>query len=228
MISGPRPLKWPPTFPLQKGLVLWLPFGERSGVRVFDRSGKLHHGTLSGATWAAMQRASGLKFNGVNNYVSLGNDVFSQAKFVNGLTLATWIKLSSLDAVSQYLLCIEGRINLRVAGNSDKAVFEMYDGAWRVASESDALVTDTWYFIAGTWDKTTVRVYVNAVLGDVTEASGIGLIDAVSRPVLLSAYFDFTTGYVDGLMKWFRVYDRALNVAELKRLSESELMLARH
>jgi len=55
------------------GLMLYLPFDEGSGAIVKDRSGNGYQGTIYGASWIDGKKGKALSFDGVNDYVALGN-----------------------------------------------------------------------------------------------------------------------------------------------------------
>ena len=227
MLPYARPLHGSSPFPLDRGLVLDLPFDDRSGARAYDRSGKGNHGTLSGCTWVAGRRGSALSFNGVAAGLHLKLDIFSQATFMNGATLEALIRPSSFTAVEEIIITLEGRIRLRIDPVNTIACFEQYDGAWKQATDSHTLVASQVYHLIGTWDTATNRFYANAVLGGTTVPSGIGLIDAVSRISTVGINYSTTSEGFPGTIFRVCVWNRALTAAEVKRRCELSLPFMR-
>ena len=227
MSYRPRPLKWPPIFPLQKGLVLWLPMDERSGAIVYDRSGKANHGTLYGPTWVARRRGSALSFDGVDDYVLISNSASLQV--AGNLTIIFRVYLNSLSstraAVSkmwhEYLVKIitDGTIAFEHQGAAG------WEGIIDVLPQG-SMTSGTWIHVAVVRDMSsmTVRGYKNGVAGTprpFTKTPAPSKYDVnIGRE---------SDGYykLDGLIDEVRIYNRALNAAEVKCLYESELMLAR-
>jgi len=228
MSSLPRPLKWPPIFPLEKGLVLWLPLDERSGNRALDRSGKGRHVTLYLPVWVAAKRGTGLYFNGLTNYGYTANNVFTQADFQGGGTLEILIMPKSFVATNVTYLSIEGRFHLSRTAGQTLFVGVVYDTAFHYVYSNAAPSLNTWYHLALVFTGSALYLYVNGVLQADWELCGVPTIDAVSRPVMIAANTPTTLYLPNIVMKYAKVYLRALTAAEIKRHYESELLLARH
>ena len=161
---------------------------------------------------------------GADESISLPADIFSQTLFAGGITLMAWVKFNSLDAVRQQIINIEGRCNLELGGGADVMGFSIYDGASQsvVATDVGALSTGTFYHIAGTWDTTTMKIYMDTVLETATDTATIPLIDAVSRTTVLGATYSGSE-FMDGIIGEVWVYGRALPVGEITRTRNSTL-----
>jgi len=88
--------------PLAKPLVGCWPFFERGGTTLHDISGRGNHGTLTNmnpaAAWVRTTMGSGLKLDGVDDYVNCGTD--SSLKFNSGnFTIEAWIYPTATDGV---------------------------------------------------------------------------------------------------------------------------------
>jgi hypothetical protein len=228
MAYVPRPLKWPPIFPLQKGLVAWYPFDDRSGAVLRDRSGKGNHGTLVGPTWGASRRGPALNFNGTSDYGNV-SDV-ANLRVYGDLTILAWIKL--VDYLTYYMIITKmvdasarNTFELRIDSTTGQLRFvHADDDNYEGFSSNTAVPTNSWAHV-GVVRKalTSVTLYLNGV----SDGSGVpgrtptGLGDLKIGVRLTSYWFK-------GQMADIRLYNQALNAAEIKRLYESELMLARH
>lgn len=224
----PRPLKWPPIFPLQKGLVAWYPFDDRSGAVLRDRSGKKNHGTLVGPTWVAGRRGSALNFAAVS-YVSVGAGVGMD--LVKAFTLLATVKPSTIAAGIRTILC---RLNASLVGgyaiNQEAAKFVGYlygSSDWQSGGNSvTTIVANTWYILALTYDKVTLNLYVNGLL-DKTSAKTMD-VNVPANPYTQVSGISATAQMFLGVIADARILSRALNAAEVKRVAESEAMLVRH
>jgi len=223
-----RPLKWPPVFPLERGVVLWLPFDDRSGSRAYDRSGKANHGTLYGPTWVAGRRGSALSFDGVDDYASVvSNLLFGTGDF----TVIAWAKANKLNApqtiVGKSTLWDDDRWELRLQSTNYWG-FLLYDaGILRCPSSLATVQTGVWVHLTGVREGDAIRFYINGSLQ--ASATGVSACSfSGSNPCSVGNASFGSPEYFDGVIDEVRIYNRALNAAEVKRLYESELMLARH
>jgi hypothetical protein len=222
MMQQPRPLKLPPVFPLQKGLVLWLPMDERSGVKAYDRSGKKNHGTLNLPTWVAGRRGSALSFDGIDDY-GLVNDATS-LKPTTAITVIAWI--NPTDVVSDWRTIANK--NYEYAWEVDHCNKELIvncniGGVYRpyYLRTTPPLVAGIYQQIAFTFDSTTGCLYYNAQLkhsrSDITGALGTS-----TYKLSIGARNQGSSLWFKGIIGEVRIYNRALTAAEVKRLYESE------
>lgn len=228
MRALPRPLRWPPLFPLLKGLVLWLPFDERSGAKVYDRSGKLNHGTITGASWAAGPRGSALSFEDVTTYVTVSDH--DTLDFVTALTLMMWIKTSK-TITYQRLLWKADAYGLTTAITAGTVYGTFYSGAaaadsnWSTTNVCDGL----WHHVCYVHDTVLTtyqqKMFVDGLLE--SQKTRAGSIDTSTKDLAIGIQLPTTLPFL-GLSNRVRLYNRALTAAEIKRIYESELMLARH
>lgn len=226
-MSLPRPLRWPASHPLQKGLVLWLPMDERSGARALDRSGAGNHGTISGATWAAAagRRGSALSFDGGDS-VSLAS--FTISRLAGALAL--WFRSNTnftanysnqgiimgktADKFKSYLALIGGSgTTYTLRGETDT------NGENYIATSS-TVTKNAWHHVLCSFKDGDATSYVDGAQAD-TKA---GLTNDVTMNVLGLA--EASVAYV-GLVAGVRRWTRPVEAAEAKRLYESELMLTR-
>ena len=223
-----RPLKWPPIFPLDKGLVAWYSFDDRSGAVLRDRSGKGNHGTLVNTTWVAGCRGSAIRLNGTSAYVTIANSTnlnFTSEPF-------TLVVLAKLSRISDYpYLLTKG--NWSVAGymlqiySNGRIYFGTNQlGAYQVTySNSGDIVLNAWTHVIVTRLGSAAKIYVDGI--DKTAVAGTH-INPASSTVYALLLGRLTTSYLQGTIALARVYNRALSATEAKRLAESELMLVRH
>ena len=154
-------------------------FNEGSGAVVAADASMLlpaANGTLkSGASMVTdPTRGSVLSVNGsASGYVDCGN----AAKFSmsNAVTIMAWIKPSRTDTA---WLCVAGKgAGPRIFQQSNGVVFACNLGSqdWNHSNAQGGwgiLTTGTWYHIAGTYDGSMLRVYINGVLIGTTATSG--------------------------------------------------------
>jgi hypothetical protein len=234
MSSLPRPLKWPPIFPLEKGLVAWYTFDDRSGAVLRDRSGKGNHGTLIGPTWVAGRRGSALSFDQTNDYVRVadhptlqfGTDDFFIEVLVKPLvkTTGTWEQSTILEfgAYSVFFQVFRAATALRTylsdgVSSSDRTTVPsgFAAGLWMILSLGVSRTLDTVFLYQDGWliDEWDISS-ITGNLGSGADNVRIG-VDHVNLE------------WFNGVIGAIRILNRLPSVAEIKRHAESELLLAR-
>ncbi len=145
-----------------------------------------------------------LEFNGSSSYVNCGNINLSGT----ALTLQGWVKFNSFKATSPYISSFIGiesggtshaQIRFGDAGQlAERAQFVLYiGGTHQKLNSTTSLNANEWYHIAGTYDGTTMKIYINGELDVQMSAPGsftantqfnIGYNYATSR--ILDGYID--------------------------------------
>ena len=200
----------------------WYKLDDASGITAVDSSGNGYTGTLMGPTWTTGKKAGGLNFNGFNDYVSIADAVAFDV--TNALTVAGWIKCtgawntgSTVDVVLRkgdsnpnnwQLSVSDGRVELGLDMNDEAGI-----------RGNTVLALNRWYHVAGTWDGTNGRVYVDGVQ-DNTPTAKAAPIGTDARAVYLGGRIgstDVHTGPVDEV----RFYNRCLTAAEIANLAKA-------
>ena len=78
------------------------------------------------------------------------------------------------------------------------------------------LSANIWNHLVGTYDGTTLRIYVDGVLAGSTVA--VGTIDATTLDSLIGVHNSLATNFFNGLLDDVRIYNRALSNDEIKQL----------
>ena len=216
---------------LNSGLVGYWSFDgkDMAGVTAYDRSGNANNGTLTnGPTRAIGKIGQGLSFDGVDDYVSVGDN--DSLDITGSITVATWVRATSFGVgFNEERLVFKGTgvstANIYTLGIADsKAMFSLHLAGFGASDclgnspcivSNTTLVTGRWYHVAGTYDGATIRIYVDGQLGGSQSVVSTGTADA--NPVLFGSRSDgqdSLTGFLDDV----RLYNRALTPAEIKRL----------
>lgn len=81
------------------------------------------------------------------------------------------------------------------------------------------MVANRWYHVAGTWDASTAKLYINgSQVKSVTNS--VGAVRNVSGPLLLGAQqTSFPNYYFDGRIDEVYLFKRALTAAEIANMA---------
>lgn len=144
---------------------------ELTGSTATDYGTNADNGTYTG-TWSlgSSPLAAGLgkSVTLTSDYVDITTSDYQA--LTSSWTAMGWVKLSSSTTHVLVGHAYNGTYIPFVIGShpdfstTDKASAAFYNGSWRAVSGTTSLALGTVYFIAGTWDGTSLKVYVNGVL----------------------------------------------------------------
>jgi len=153
-------------------VALWH-FDEGTGTTAGDASGNANHGTIHGATWTGTpptwvegKYGMALQFDGVDDYVDCGND--ASLDVTNAITLEAWIYLDSWSGLWDRVVAktASGALSyiLGISATYRGVYFGLFkDTAQTYITGQTAIPMNTWTHIAGTWDGSTMKIYINGV-----------------------------------------------------------------
>ena len=104
-------------------------------------------------------------FDGTDDYVTIGNVIGT----ANAVTLSAWVKHDNLIATKERQIELGDDVVLRHAGTGSIGQLDFYvktNGTARHLRVNGALSNGVRYHVAGTWDGTTLRVFLNGVERD--------------------------------------------------------------
>jgi hypothetical protein len=162
------------------GLVAAYGFEEGSGTSVADRSGNGNTGTIAGASWTTAGRfGKALSFDGVNDWVTIAHA--AELSLTTGMTLEAWVYPTANGGGAWREVLIKEQTgdqlyNLYSNNEVNVPAFQAYAAAQpatvqRVPGPSE-LPVNSWTHLAGTYDGTTMRFYVDGVQVGTKAVSG--------------------------------------------------------
>ncbi len=207
---------------IDPSLMGWWKLEEGSGNVANDSSGNNNNGTVNGnPAWVAAGKIGGcIDFDGTNDYIDCGNS--ASLSPTDGITLAVWLKtpgmtttwavfISKGDTGSSFRLGRNGTgTSVHFGLNGVTASGNPWFDGTRNVSDNE------WHHVAGTYDGTTMRLWVDGTQD--TTLAATGKITVSSTRVYISENADSAGRYFKGMMDDVRVYNRALTQDELAQV----------
>ena len=200
------------------GLVLCLDAANKksysgSGNTWVDLSGSNNSGTLINSPTFSSANNGIFTFNGSNTDVIFGNNIQPTT-----ITASIWVKPDTSALTGGYRVILD-----KSYGGTGWYLF-LYNGVPTFFANGDTnnvlssvTLINSWYNITGTYDGTTIKIYINGVLTGNTTYTG-GLVNN-SNPIEImtrdAAYGKGNVYRSVGLVAQVQIYNRALSPSEV-------------
>ena len=217
----------------QPNLVGYWRFDETTGGTAIDSSTYGNNGVVNGATWTTGHVAGALSFDGTGDRVQI-LDSTSLSLDTNQVTFAGWIYPTDLS--KDWITVIQSsnataswydwQITAR-ANDAPTAYRPVFRVDWNKNNSIDAgeqvqgdivLQTNTWYFIAATYDGTAMKFYIDGTLRGTTAKTGGIIPNRSNRNIRIGDNDVWGMNEFVGKIDEFRIYNIALNQAEIQTL----------
>jgi uncharacterized surface protein with fasciclin (FAS1) repeats len=210
-------------------------FDEGKGTIAADTSGNGNDGTINGAVWTTGKNGSGLRFNGVDNYVSIPPMNF------NEISISAWFYKNANDTVNADAIFGGWKQNAN-AQNEEGLELRFYNGRpdtlqFGVITQNSSGVrregfatynlgnsVGKWYHVTGTYTKATgeQKLYVNGQLMNTqNHPAGNTVVPLTYYPDMRIGYSRADNGYFNGVIDDVRIYNRALSNQEVINIYNS-------
>ncbi|MFX0090371.1 MAG: LamG-like jellyroll fold domain-containing protein, partial [Candidatus Hodarchaeota archaeon] len=176
--------------------------------------------TIYGATWIPGVSGTALDFNGMSDYVEIGDS--GSLDVTQEITIEVWIKAGTnpyqyirnstyvLDKTSSYALWYSP--NGIENTTTDQFFFDLGDGQG-CSTTQVTWQENTWYYLVGTYNGSVAAVYVNGTLNNATSFAK-SLTTSVSSLTIGKGYR--ANSYWQGAIDEVFIYNRALNATEIQ------------
>lgn len=223
--------------PFTQGLVGYWRMDEDPAIHntsIIDESGEGNSGVLNTGDGATNKSVAGkfnraITFDGIDDYVALGNPVSLQ--ITETITLSAWIKSNDKSEKKRIINKLDSGAGQQsytlFTGTNGKVIFKFWTGgvAKSVSSTTD-IVDGNWHQVIATYDGSSMRIYIDGVL-EATTSSITGAIDNDSSNVDIGRKADnnqFFNGQIDDV----RIYNRALSSEEVLSLFQGRIKSLRY
>ncbi len=158
-----------------------------------------------------ISRNTALQFDGVDDYVDLGNDL--SLSISDHITISAWVKHNSGTPGQWEDIIMKGNTayGFQLYNTSGEFTFHIHSGSWKNLKSDVVPEAGSWYHIAGTYDGNVQKVFINGVLNNTDYWSGT--IDENSDHL--------TVGYkVAGDNSWFNGAIDEIRIWNIARIQE--------
>ena len=211
----------PPPPPPPSALVAYFTFDDQDASRATDMSGRANHGLISGAVPVAGVNGSGLRFDGVNDWVTVADS--ASLDLTAALTIEAWVNPVSQSGDWRTIVMKEragGLVYTLYAydgaplsgGTNRPAGYARLGGVDRAVRGPATLPLNTWTHLAMTYGGGALRFYVNGT--QVASLAATANIAVSGQPLRIggnAVWGEFFNGVIDEV----RIYNRQLTGAEI-------------
>jgi hypothetical protein len=192
--------------------------GEASGTTTADARGVnagtfVNAPTLGAASLLASDTANkALTLDGTNDHVRVANS--NSLRIPLPLTLEAWIKPTTIPAAGSFASVLTKRESYSLQFNGPRLELTIMQNGTRRRAQAPvgAVVAGQTYHVAGTYDGTTMRLYVNG-----TQVATTALTGAVTQNTntLIIGSWDGSSEFLRGTIDEVAVYGTALSAARI-------------
>jgi len=202
---------------------LWIPEISVNTSILKDLSRWENHGSIIGATWKwADPGVWVLEFDGVDDYVDCGRA--SSLRLTDQVSIEAWMKsigdsgpYAGIADTADYGLKTAEYLYLYIVTNVGGNLVEDRVGTTSIIEDDKQ-----WHHVVGTFDGTTMKIYVDGSLADSKTHSQPGSIHVRPSFTLKIGRRSEVGSYFSGIIGKVRIYGRALLATETKDHFESQ------
>ena len=179
-----------------------------------DSSGNGNHGTVVGNPgFVAGIIGTAISLDGVEDYVDCGND--ASFDITDEITLAAWVNTNDTGNSENNPYVGKGDHAYAIKHSSANVIqFFIYDGSWLTANTNvDDSFNGVWHHVAGTYDGSSLKLYVDSTLRATT--TYVGTIDIRTDNLTIGTNSEVSGRFYDGAVDDARIYNHALSEAEI-------------
>jgi len=203
---------------------MWL-FDEGEGDITADSSGSKNDATLmNGPKWVDGKFGKGVSFDGVDDFVGLA----SQPDITKGFTFSAWVKRnaetpSCQEIFNNHRFFLRTQPEGEAATNPFETFVNLADGTVEPrASSGVASTVKQWFFIAVTWDKTTLKIYVDGEFKGQSTRTGT-LATPVNAQIGRGEQKDLNANPFNGIIDDVAFFSVVLEAGDIKTLMDQGL-----
>ncbi len=146
----------------ESDLAAWWNFENDNTATAWDHSVNNNEGTFNGSTISTGQLGNGRYFDGSDDEIQITDH--NTLKPATNLTVSAWFKTEDKSIASQQIISKTRHSGYSLSLSNTQLCFAVSDGynSYKYACISNAAINnDTWYHVAGTYDGSNVKLYLD-------------------------------------------------------------------
>lgn len=166
---------------------------------------------------------------GPNAFLLNGSDAYAQAAAVAAQdpttagSLDAWVYFNQTPSAAGHAMEIIGKggvcTDFDLQADTDN-LFRLYVQCSNRVASSTIIQTGIWYHVAGTWDATGMRIYVNGVLENTNTVQNLTRGQS-NQPLQIGNQPTFGPRLFNGLIDEAEIFDRALSAGEIQAMANA-------
>jgi hypothetical protein len=209
-----------PSYVPTNGLVGYWPFNGNAS----DLNGNGNNGIVNGANLTTDRFGnanSAYLFNGLNNYIELGN--ISGLNSTNGISMSAWIQWNGTNGITnhQYIFQIAPNPNgaITITDTSSLVINVLNCNCVNDTQVTTSINQNTWYHVVLTYDLLNgdQKLYLNGILIGTTHENMYSYYTVNNSPSRFGNYY-FNSHYFKGSIDEGVLWNRALTQSEITTL----------
>jgi len=196
------------------GMVAWYPGDGNANDIQGGNNGTL----MNGATFASGMVAQAFSLDGVDDFVQSPNSPATDSTTAGSQD--AWVMFNQLPSAAGHIMEIIGKggsgTDFDLQADTDNR-FRFYIAAGNNVASTTVIQTGVWYHVAGTWDATGLRMYVNGVLENTNSIQNLTRGQS-NNPLMIGNQPAFGPRLFNGLIDEVEIFNRALTQAEIQSI----------
>jgi len=183
-----------------------------------DSSGNGNNGAIQGTvTWVPGILDGALQFNGTDTYINCGNGPSLQIQ--NQITMAFWLKTPGFTR-NWAALITKGDGSWRMSRSSETGQFRAHgyrrhdDHGCSLVRCQQGVADNEWHHVAGVYDGTMARIYIDGV--ESASKAATGQLSTSANNVLIGENEAAIGRLLTGTLDDVRIYSRGLNAEQIQ------------
>jgi len=188
---------------------------ETSGTVAHDSSGNGNDGTVLGnPQWTTGKVKGTLDLDGAGDYIDCGNAPI--LTFTDAITVSVWVNIRTVSSAWMAAVA-KGENAWRISCNNTSQTFHFgityYTNANYSANGTIQVGLNEWHHVTGTYENSTIKLYVDGVLD--TTTTGASPMGKSTTSLLIGENPEATGRYWNGLIDDVRLYRKALSASDI-------------
>ena len=182
-------------------------------------------GCLASVISTVSINGAALNFDGVNDFVNVGNALNTTLSASNKITVEAWVKPSTNTGLGVIVgnYCTSPATNMQYMLRRDGNVYSFWTnngGGFTNVNSVATVTTGVWQHVAGTWDGVSLKIYVNGVLSGTTAYAGTNFISLTNQTWIGgNSISELFNGSIDET----RIWNRTLCQTEIQNNMNGEI-----